>query len=115
MARLRFNRLLSQFLEGIISLFVMRPAGRITFRQLRPSCAAARDFAAACPAIALPMPALCRLVVAGCRLGLRFLRSRAFCRLGVVGEDLGVSQHRDLVAIAALAPRILATALLELN
>jgi hypothetical protein len=33
MARLRFNRLLSQFLEGIISLFFMRRLGRITFWQ----------------------------------------------------------------------------------
>jgi hypothetical protein len=34
MARLRFNRLLSQFLEGIISLFVARAVARITFGQI---------------------------------------------------------------------------------
>src|ERR1700736_6639161 len=41
------------------------------------------------------------------------LRPRADRRLGVVGEDLGDAKHRDLVAIAALAARILAAALLE--
>src|SRR5215469_7172914 len=48
------------------------------------------------------------------RLGHLFLlRPRADRRLGVVGEDLGDAKHRELVAIAALAARVLAAALLE--
>src|ERR1700760_952464 len=41
------------------------------------------------------------------------LRPRADRRLGVVGEDLGDAKQRELVAIAALAARVLAAALLE--
>src|SRR5882724_5086677 len=60
MARLRFNRLLSQFLEGIISIFVARIAVRITFRQFAVHSdrfvLRARGFAAACLTIAMSMP-----------------------------------------------------------
>src|SRR3984957_4090082 len=41
------------------------------------------------------------------------LRARSDRRLVVVGQDLGDAKHRDLVAITALAARILAAALLE--
>src|SRR5882757_9110582 len=102
MARLRFNRLLSQFLEGIISIFVARLGSRITFWQF------CRDLRAETPSAALG-----RLVFAGHRFSLRLLRPRALGRLGVVGQNLGDSQHRDLVAIAALAARVLAATLLE--
>ena len=41
------------------------------------------------------------------------LRPRTDGRFCVIGQDLGDAKHRDLVAIAALAARILAAALLE--
>src|ERR1700733_1414002 len=41
------------------------------------------------------------------------LRARSDGRFVIVGQDLGDAQHRDLVAITALAARILAAALLE--
>src|ERR1700756_2860037 len=55
-----------------------------------------------------------RLVAVISRLRhLLLLRPRADRRLGVVGEDFGDGKHRDLVAITALAARVLAAALLE--
>src|SRR5258705_13910178 len=49
----------------------------------------------------------------GCRDRFFLFRPRSDRRVFVVGQDLGDPQHRDLVAIAALAARILAAALLE--
>src|SRR4029077_10852541 len=57
-----------------------------------------------------------RLGLAACWRGLDHLLApgaRSDGRLVVVGQDLGDAQHRDLVAITALAARILAAALLE--
>src|SRR5450759_2696031 len=51
-----------------------------------------------------------------CRFGLGLAlgpRRRRFRRLGAVGQGLGVADHRELVAVAALAARILAPAILE--
>src|SRR5262249_14546898 len=109
--------LLSQFLEGIISLFV-------TFRRWlfcrRLFCLSlgARFCRALCVG-------LCRRLLGGglflrrlvalftcCRRHLFLLRPRADGGLGVVGENLGDAKHRELVAIAALAPRVLAPPLL---
>src|SRR6266481_2423299 len=48
-----------------------------------------------------------------CRDRLFLLRPGSDRRLLIIGQDLGDPQHRDLVAITALAARILAAALLE--
>src|SRR5258708_6553440 len=79
---------LNQFLDGIISRFV-------TPRRVKRDKPALRG-------------SLCRR-----RSSLFTLRPRSDRRRFAVGEDLGDAKHRDLVAIAALAARILAATLLE--
>src|SRR5215831_17173345 len=79
----KLNRFLDQFLEGIISLF---SHANFFAKSLFFGC--------------------------GSRY-LRLLRPRADGGLGIVGEDLGNAKHRELVAVAALATRVLAPALLE--
>src|SRR5215469_12298907 len=54
-----------------------------------------------------------RLLGSFLRDRLFLLRTRSDRRLGVVGQDLCHAKHRELVAVAALAARILAAALLE--
>src|SRR6185437_9696604 len=59
---------------------------------------------------------LCRRSGLGFRLRLRLAlgsRRRRLGRPGPASQDLGDTDHRELVAVAALAPRILAAALLE--
>src|SRR5262245_27053382 len=100
MARLRFNRLLSQFLEGIISLFVARASARATFGQfcrrrrgpliyIYPDAPICRGAVARSRESYVARTLRSRLLFAGCRLRLGLLRPRTDRRLGVVGEDLG--------------------------
>src|ERR1700751_1702443 len=99
-----FTVSLDQFLDGIISLFIN------SRRSSSPR---------SCWHQAWPPPtwlATGRLVVAfggGSRDRLFPLRPRSDRRLLAIGQNLGDAQYRDLVAIAALAARILAAALLE--
>src|SRR6202022_520195 len=83
-----FKISLDQFLDGIISRF-------FTPHTVKRDVAALRG-------------SLCRR-----RSGLFSLRPRTDRRRLAVGEDLGDAKHRDLVAIATLAARILAAPLLE--
>src|SRR6185312_8966182 len=135
MARLQLlPDLLDQFLDGIVSLYISR-FNLILSRSLVVAAALRGDF--------LGRRLLCGLRRFGARLGRRFcgllggrlllcglrclvvalarrayhrlltLWPRADARLVVVGQDLGDPQHRDLVAVPALAARVLAAALLE--
>src|SRR3954463_11336839 len=87
------NRSVVQFLDGIISILIT-----LFFRRL---------FAAGCARC------LSRVFLNG--LGHRLFALRPWPDRGLVavGQDLGDAQHRDFVAVAALAARILAAALLE--
>src|SRR5882672_3609757 len=109
---------LDQFLDGIISIFVelqllslFALGGGLLGARFGRSLLGNRLLGRS-----LFLCGLGRLVVAigRCRYdGLLPLRPRSDRRRLVIGQDLGDAQHRDLVAIAALAARILAAALLE--
>src|SRR6202166_4953771 len=104
---LEFRYPLHRFRDEIISLFLA--LGRLAFSDRFGRLFSGRLFG---PYLGLGRLGFCHALHLwlGLALGPWF---RGLGRLGAIGEDLGDTDHREFMAVAALTARILAPALLE--